>query len=74
MRTAYLLFHAHQMPDGEEDSKLIGIYATPADARAAQQRASAKPGFKEHTSGFTIDAYEIGKDHWAEGFQTISAD
>ena len=32
------------------------------------------PGFKDHADGFTIDEYEIGKDHWAEGFRTISAD
>ncbi|HQF38349.1 MAG TPA: hypothetical protein PK322_04450 [Opitutaceae bacterium] len=74
MKSVYLLFHAHQLPKGEEDSKLIGVYATPADATAAQQRASAMPGFKDHADGFTIDEYEIGKDHWAEGFRTISAD
>ncbi len=74
MKAILLLFHTHKLASGEEDSKLIGVYATPADATAAQQRASAKPGFKEHTNGFTIDAYEIGKGHWAKGFQTISAD
>lgn len=73
MKTAHLLFHTHQMPNGEENSKLIGVYATPADTTAAQQRASAKPGFKDHANGFTIDAYQIGNDHWADGFQPLAA-
>ena len=74
MKSVYLLFHAHQLPEGEEDSKLIGVYGSRADASAAQARVQTMPGFKDHAGSFTIDAYEIGKNHWAEGFRTISAD
>ncbi|HLP09556.1 MAG TPA: hypothetical protein VK178_15440 [Opitutaceae bacterium] len=73
VKTVYLLFHTHQLPDDEEDSKLIGVYAARADAESAQARARTKPGFKEHDDGFMIDEYEVGKDHWEEGFRTISA-
>lgn len=72
--TVYLLLHSHLLPQGEEDVKILGVYSTHADASSAQQRALSEPGFKEHASGFTIDEYEIGKEHWEEGFRTISAD
>ncbi len=74
MKTAFLLFHTHQTSDGEDDSKLLGVFATYADAQSAQHRAQSKPGFSEHATGFTIDEYEIGKDYWSDGFRTISAD
>ena len=73
MKSVYLLFHAHQLPEGEEDSKLIGVYVSRTDASAAQARAQTRPGFKDHADGFTIDEYEIGKNHWVDGFRTISA-
>ncbi len=73
MKTAHLLFHTHQIPDGEENMKLSGVYATSADATSAQQRALSQPGFKDHANGFTIDAYQIGNEHWADGFQPLAA-
>ena len=73
MKNVYLLFHTREASEGEEDSKLLGVYATYADAAAAKERAQTKPGFKEHADGFMIDEYEIGKDNWAEGFRTIGA-
>lgn len=44
-----------------------------------------QPGFSEHPnlidadasdeeSGFYIDEYELDKDHWAEGFVTLTGD
>jgi hypothetical protein len=29
------------------------------------------PGFRQHPKGFIIDAYEVGKDHWTEGYVTV---
>lgn len=67
----FLLWHIHEMPDGEEDVKLVGVYATEQDAEAAERRALRQPGFRDLPEGFQTDRYEVGKDHWTEGFITI---
>ena len=69
----YVLQHEHELGDDSADVKMIGIYGTEADARAAQDRLSATPGFREHRDGFSIDAYELDQDHWTDGFHTIGS-
>ena len=68
----FLLWHLHVMPDGEEDFKLIGIYACVEDAEAAKQRLLRQPGFRELPEGFQVSKYEVGKDHWTEGYVTVT--
>ena len=51
-----------------EDVKLIGAYSSEAAAWAAIERLRMQPGFRDHPDAFTIDGYEIDKDHWKEGF------
>ncbi len=63
--------HEHEMPSGENDVKFIGVYASRATAEAACQRLRQQPGFAETPDGFSISRYEIGKDHWTEGFVTL---
>jgi homoserine kinase type II len=61
----------HERPETEdrmEDVKLIGAYSSEASAQAAIERLRAQPGFRDHPDGFTIDAYEMDKEHWSEGF------
>jgi hypothetical protein len=64
----FLLSHTHLLPDGEEDDKLIGVYATAAEAEMAKQRMIRQPGFRESPDGFTVAQYALGQDHWTEGF------
>ena len=66
----YLLWHIREENDGEEDGKLIGVFATAEDAEGARQRAATRPGFRDSPEGFVVDRYTIGQDHWAEGFGT----
>ena len=47
---------------------LIGIYKSEADAKAAVDRASGKPGFSDHPEGFQIHPHQLGQDDWTEGF------
>jgi homoserine kinase type II len=63
----YVLHHVREVGDSE-DTKLIGVYRTEDAARAAIERLSPMPGFRNHPNGFHIDRYELDKDHWAEGF------
>jgi hypothetical protein len=64
----YIVQHVHSAPDGEEDVKLIGVYSSEASAAAAIAGLTLQPGFREHSDGFHISAYEIDKDHWVDGF------
>jgi hypothetical protein len=67
----FVLQHASEGDDGSEDIKLIGVYATATDAELARDRSARLPGFSDHSDGFSIDAYELGRDHWASGFVSV---
>jgi hypothetical protein len=69
--TVFLLWHVRELPDGEEDSKLIGVYSSRQAADAARDRAVQLPGFRDLPDGFTIDSYEIDRDEWREGYGTV---
>lgn len=68
----FLLWHVHELPGGEDSPKLIGVYATADDAERARNRVSSQPGFRDSPEGFEVDRYEIGRDHWTEGFVTVT--
>jgi len=68
--SVFVLWHVHPSA-GEEGAKLIGIYGTAGDAEAAIARLITKPGFSGAPDGFKVDEYEMGKDHWAEGYVTV---
>ena len=68
----YMLYHIYAKKNGDEQQKLIGIYTTDENAKAAIQRLSGQPGFKDHPSGFQIFEAVLDRDDWTEGF--ISAD
>lgn len=71
MTIVFLLFHTHDLGEGETDDKLIGVYASLADAQQAQARTAVLEGFRDAPEGFVIDPYEIGMDHWSEGYVTV---
>lgn len=71
MKSVFLLWHTHELPGQEEDSKLIGVYASAPSAERAKERAARLPGFAEQKNGFEICEYQIGRDEWTEGFVTI---
>ena len=70
-RFVYLLWHVHDLGDGEEDEKLLGVYWTRDAAEARVEASSDKPGFVDHPEGFVIARHRINKDEWTEGFQTV---
>jgi hypothetical protein len=82
MKSIYLVQHLHTLPQDGEDVKTIGVYATREDAIEAASRLALQPGFRDHPNvvdfdsdidmqGFHIDEYEIGMDHWQEGYGTV---
>ena len=57
----------HSLPETGR-VKVIGIYSSRVLAEEAEERARALPGFADEPDGFTIDQYEVNRDHWPRGF------
>jgi hypothetical protein len=68
----FVLQHVHTFDDGEEDVKMIGVYSSRGQAEAAVERLSVQPGFNDTPEGFEIDPYVLDKDHWTEGYVTVT--
>ena len=68
----YLLWHTHEMPDGEEDDKLIGVFSSEEKADQVRLRALIQPGFHDAPEGFVISRYMVDEDHWTEGYVSIT--
>ena len=50
------------------NGKMIGIYASKADAETAKRRASQLPGFSDEIDGFNISEVTLDTDIWPDGF------
>ncbi|MGH8422789.1 MAG: hypothetical protein ACRER3_10610 [Pseudomonas fluorescens] len=74
MNIVYTATHTHKLPNGHDDIKFIGVYDSRESAADAVKRASLKAGFSEAEAGFFIESYQLGKDHWTEGFFTYLSD
>ena len=72
----YELWHfkigADEEFDEDEDMKLIGVYSSEENAKAAIQRLKPKPGFRDWPDGFRIFTRTLNQDSWTDGF--ISSD
>ena len=70
MKSVYLVTHSHERASGEEEIKIIGAYASKADAQLAVRRKKRREGFRDYPRGFHISCLELGRDQWSEGFVT----
>ena len=66
----YLLWHTHDLENGESDEKLLGVYSTEAKAKSRMAAAMSLPGFREAPAGFEVTGYALDHDEWTEGFVT----
>jgi hypothetical protein len=57
--SVFLLWHICHLADGNDDEKLIGVYQTEDEARAAIGRLRDKPGFSQTPDGFQIVSYTL---------------
>jgi hypothetical protein len=71
MKHVFIVQHEHTLPNGVEDTKLIGAYSSEANAQRAVERLLSAPGFRDTPGGFSIDRYELDEDNWVEGFVTV---
>ncbi|UVO49445.1 hypothetical protein M0208_02555 [Sphingomonas sp. SUN019] len=74
MEAVFILHHIRSDDEFGDDAKLIGVYPTASSAEAATKRLARQPGFVEHPNGWQIDRYELGQDHWTEGFGSAEGD
>jgi hypothetical protein len=73
MATVFVLQHVHELDDGAEDVKFIGVYSSREKAQEAVTRLTRLPGFVDDPEGFHIDEYRVDQDQWAEGYVTVPA-
>ena len=68
MRKLFVVIHEN--PD-TEDFKIVGIYSSRERAEAGIARARELAGFKAKPQGFSVNEYELDRDEWRQGFETI---
>lgn len=71
MKSVYLLQHVHELPNGVEDVKVIGVFKTESDAEKMIDFLSDKVGFSSASQGFSVDKYELNKGFWLDGFEEV---
>lgn len=71
MKSVFIVQHSYDS-DGCEETKFIGAYSSKKEAELAIKRLIDKPGFKNWPDAFFIDKYDLNKDHWTEGFSTMT--
>lgn len=71
MEAVFILHHMRSDDEHGDDAKLIGVYRTERDAKAASSRLSYLPGFVDHPNSWRTTLYAVNKDHWTGGFVTV---
>ncbi len=68
----FLLWHTHELPDGDEDAKLLGVYSSRQLAeKKIEEKYRNLAGF-EGEGEFVIDEYEVDQDDWDdEAFASV---
>lgn len=72
MNAAYLVQHERELDDGSSDVKMRGVFRAEEAARDAVAALRAQPDSRDHPDGFHVDAYELDRVHWADGFFTVT--
>ena len=65
---AFVVFHDYDDEDGDEQIKLIGIFATKQTAETAVDGLRKMPGFADYPLGFSIEFHPFDRIGWREGF------
>jgi hypothetical protein len=71
---AFVVQHAHELEDGEDEVKMIGVYSTRENAESAVERLRLQPGFRDTPNCFFIDDYTVDQTYWTEGYVTTDVD
>ncbi|OGW41868.1 MAG: hypothetical protein A2010_13650 [Nitrospirae bacterium GWD2_57_9] len=66
MRSVFLLWHTHDLPDGGEDAKLLGVYSSRHLAEKKIEEKYRNLAALEGDGDFVIDEYEVDQDNWED--------
>jgi len=70
--SVFVLEHTRYEDDNSdndiEDFKLIGVFTSLEQAKAAIAQLTTQPGFKDYPNGFYIDEYPLDQINWSSGF------
>ena len=66
----FVVQHAHETEECEEDIKFIGVFSSLDKAQAAIEYLSLQSGFKDTVECFHIDKYTVDAFNWMEGYST----
>jgi hypothetical protein len=70
-QSVFVLTHVHEITEGQEDLKFIGVYSNHEEAALAASRVIKRPGFRDAVAGIHIQEYELNKDHWVDGYVSL---
>lgn len=68
MDSVFLATHEYENAAGCECLKIIGVFATEEEARAAVNHVRDKEGFRDHPDGFAVGPVKLGSINWTAGF------
>ncbi len=66
----YVLQHCYEL-GGCDEIKFIGVFGSEKTAQEAVVALQPQPGFDRYPENFHIDAYELDRISWSDGFVTI---
>lgn len=66
--SVFVLQHVSVKGSDNEDTKLIGVFATEQQAQAAIEQLKGQPNFNDYPHGFYIEAYTLGQIKGLQGF------
>ena len=68
MSDVFLLHHVITRSEDDINHKIIGVYDSEEQAKAAIERLKNKPGFRDPRGEFIYGQYTINQDHFGTGF------
>lgn len=69
MKRVFVVQHEYER-NGVSEVKFIGVFSSKETAEAAVKQLVLQPGFSTKPDGFCIEACEINRVDWSEGFVT----
>ena len=71
MTSVYLLWHEYEIEPERDETKLLGVFTSVANAESAKAYFLTQPGFRDYPDSFEIAETPLDKRLWSEGFITV---
>jgi len=71
MTDVFIVSFDRQLPSGEDDERLLGVYSTEQKAQAALARFKAQPEFRDHSECLAAEPFTLDETSFKEGFISV---